>query len=376
MKYQIVRGNSNEKDWVISFGDFCFNFYGLHAGFSYIMPKLYGSNVDTMKYHFILKDDDCYVGLAGVFPHRYQVFDDKLNYAGIGTVCVHPKYRNQGCMTYLLNKVNKELVKEQYDFAFLGGSETRYAHFGFYPCVEANIYEWTQHAQDRSYEFKLLQDKDIADIEQCYQLYTKRKIRCNRTLETFYNIATTWKNKIYSCYMNHNWIGYFIYSKKHQAITEIELSDISLLNVVISNFLTWLDQDTINIELPLYDEKNGILAKNAKYVSKRTVELFQILSYERVLSVLLQGQIKLRKLIDGQLTVQVEDSSPFTCIVADDQVKILKNTNIPIDIHLTKKEAHLLFLGDYPYDKLPLKIREICRDWFPLPLFISSSDQV
>lgn len=376
MKYQIVRVDSREKDWMISFGDFCFDFYGSQTGFSHIMPKLYGPDVDTTENHFILKDDDCYVGMAGIFPSKYRVFTDTLNYAGIGTVCVHPKYRNQGCMTYMLNEINEQLKEQGYDFAFLGGSETRYAHFDFYPCVKSNIYKWKLRKINQAYHFKPLQKQDMTDIAQCNELYTKKQIRCERTLERFYDIATTWENTLYSCYENDEWIGYLIYSTKHQAITEIELSDISRISTILSAFLSYMDQDTINVELSLYDEKNRILEKAADFVSQRTVELFQILSYKQVLEALLKGKGKEKKLLDGSMTLKVEGETPLTCTVTNAQVKVLEDANEKIDMHLTKKEAHLLFLGDYPCDKLPAKIQELCKNWFPLPLFIPSSDQV
>lgn len=374
MKYQRVRIDASEKNWMISFGDFCFDFYGPQTGFSYIMPKLYGPEVDTTENHFVVKDDDCYVGMAGIFPSKYHVFTDTLNYAGIGTVCVHPKYRNHGCMTYMLNEINKQLKEQQYDFAFLGGSATRYAHFGFYPCVESNIYKWKLRKCDKNYYFKVVQKKDVTDILKCNKLYTKKKIRCERTSDRFFDIATTWKNTLYSCYENDEWIGYLVYSSKHQAITEIELSDISRIDTILSTFLSYVNQDTINIELSLYDEKNRILEKIADFVSHRTVELFQILSYQRVLEVLLKG--KKKELLDGNLTLKVEDETPLTCIIANGQVTVIEDADTKIDVYLTKKEAHLLFFGDYPYDKMPKRVQELCKNWFPLPLFIPSSDQV
>lgn len=376
MKYRSVHVDSSEKEWIISFGDFCFDFYGAQTGFSHIMPKLYGPDVDTTNNHIILKDDDCYVGMAGVFPSKYYAFNDTLNYAGIGTVCVHPKYRNQGCMTYILNEINKHLKEQQFDFVFLGGAEARYAHFGFYPCVEANIYEWKLKTSDQNYQFKQLRKEDVADITLCNELYTKKKIRCERTLERFYDIATTWKNKLYSYYKNDEWCGYLIYSDKHQAITEIELSDISHINAILSSFLSYVGKDSIHIELSLYDEKNRILEEFAYFVSNRYVELFQILSYEHVLEVLLKAQMKRKELNEGRLTLKIGDESLFTCVVTKGQVKILEDATTTVDVQLTKKEANMLFLGEYPYDKLPENIKDLCKNWFPLPLFISSSDQV
>ena len=86
--------------------------------------------------------------------------------------------------------------------------------------------------------------------------------------------------------------------------------------------------------------------------------------------------MKRKELNEDRLTLKIGDESLFTCAVTKGQVKILEEATTTVDVQLTKKEANMLFLGEYPYDKLPENIKDLCKNWFPLPLFISSSDQV
>ena len=71
-----------------------------------------------------------------------------------------------------------------------------------------------------------------------------------------------------------------------------------------------------------------------------------------------------------------KDKISIDTIAGIKKVKILEDAATTVDVQLTKKEANMLFLGEYPYDKLPENIKDLCKNWFPLPLFISSSDQV
>jgi predicted N-acetyltransferase YhbS len=99
------------------------------ADFMRMLPYLFTDR--RMNEHFLCEMDGAAVGAAGAYAYELRVADVQFRVAGIGQVACLPAYRGQGVMTAALAAVRRYMAEARFDFSWLGGDRTRYAHFGW-----------------------------------------------------------------------------------------------------------------------------------------------------------------------------------------------------------------------------------------------------
>ena len=353
--------------------------------FPELLPKLYKQEYRTMPHHYIVKEDNKIKAAIGSFPMEIDIFGEKLQIRGIGTVSVHKECRGSGYMKKLMNMALDDMKKEGVAISCLGGQRQRYEYFSYLPCgpqinfhiSETNIRHKFRSNIDLDISFKSVNEDDINIIENMYNLYNKENIKVNRRKNEFLDILKSWDSEVYSIVKNNELVGYVVLSENKTSINELILRDEDLFISVIASHIKSNNIHGINISVPLYAQKRIKAAQQLceSYSISNNCQ-FTVLDYEKVITALLKAKSTYKNLEDGELNISIKDYGTVSISVQDSKIDVSK-TDEQGDICLEHLDAmQLLFSPLTAYSKLPENVDKCVESWLPLPLYINRADHV
>ncbi|MEN8077357.1 GNAT family N-acetyltransferase [Clostridioides difficile] len=388
MRVEFLKAKDSDYDELVDFANYVFSHSGEKTDFPSLLPKLYKKEYNTMKYHYIVKEDGKIKAIVGSFPMEINVLGEVLKISGIGTVSVHPYSRGSGYMKKLMNMALQDMKDDGIHISCLGGRRQRYEYFSYTPCGqkigfyinEDNVNHKLKKLLNDNIAFEEIIDNDLEAIEKAYNIYNENKVKVIREKCQFIDILKSWNSKVYSIMKNKEFIGYVVVSEDRKVINEIVITNENEFLEVLSNYINQNNIEEVNLSMPLWEkDKIKILQEICEGSLISNSHQFNIINYEEVLKVLLKLKASYTKLQDGTLSINIKDYGNIKINVKDNNITTLKSQELDKQensIEATHLKAmQILFspLGRYLIENEDL---EFVSSWLPLPLHIPVQDNV
>lgn len=375
----VFKGNIDREDYV-DFINYVFGMNGNDRSFVKLLPKLFKEGTDSAADTFFVKDGDRLAACVGSFPIEYSILGEKLPVRGIGNVAVHPRDRSKGYMKECMRTALDEMIAEGCAFSVLSGRRHRYNHFGFVKCGTARGYEVT--AKTVSYvipddyqprlTMRTLCREDDKALGELSTIWHTRPFHCTRPHELLYDILISWQSEPIGFFEGDTLVGWVIVKGDDVWECIAEPKHIPDMLVLLSRRFWHL-----RYQIPYHDADIAEAIFPFAETSSTEPELcFNILDYEKTLSLLLKLKATYEPLLDGETVVEIEGfAKPERLQIAvRNGVPSVEATDAPADAtfsHLAAMRA--FFLDDAPQRK---SLSPIARSWLPLPIYIYHADNV
>jgi len=385
MNVEYSTATVSEYEEVVAKADKAFGHTPEENFFKTIQPKLYRT-ADTMNEHYLVREDGDIAGLLCAYTADMDVLGKKLKSCGIGTVCVLSEYRGKGYMKGLMQYAYDRMKDLGVDFAILGGRRQRYEYFG-YTLAGTNLcaYFRRQNAEYLygkdacfGYEFSDVSREDTETLDKMYELYMKKPVKVLRHKHKFYDTLCGGNVRPVVITKNGEFFGYSHLNSDNCGTGEIELLDFSELGHVLNDLMKFYRTYRIDVGFTecFNEAKNRFLMLNAEGFGIGNTESIMILNFKSVLEAFLNVKAKVKGLMDGECSFEIEGHSAFKITVKDNKVSV-EDFNGNADVKMPYLEAvqKLFSCGSSLYNygrKLPI----VAESWFPAPLWFSAPDLV
>jgi predicted acetyltransferase len=384
MSICIERLKGRDYEEFMDFIDLVFSQHSNPHHFYVDLPLLFAPTDEYMQNQYVLRENGRIRSAVGAIPYTYYVGDEQFLTKTITNVATHHLHRGKGYMQMLLAHIIEDMKVEGVDFATLHGNRERYRFWGFESAGVTNNALFTREnannrikmGQKTSYHFKLLEDKDIASIRQCVQLFNRQPQRYLRPEETFMQTMHMWHANAYLVLDEEDrFCGYFNLSARKTHMQELLLTDSTTTAEVISSFLMHFNLPSIILSISPFDTEMLRIAYNtAEGLNTNLMCRVSIYKLERLLAACLnikkkyagympQGEFVLESMFGRHL---IRNDGEFT----------VTKTDCPYDLSVDGFEVYSLLFGpsEYvmPYDKAALGP---LGAWFPAPLYINAVDR-
>ena len=327
--------------------------FGYKNYFEKYMGKIYKDY--NSKNHIVIRKDNQIIATALIVPNKIYLDDYTLNVLTIGSICVKREYRKQGYFKMLMRLIKDK--SKDYDLSILSGDLKRYRKYNFYPNL-LNLYRVS--AKDNNIDFKKI---DNTKIDDCINLYNKRKVHAIRNKSQFIDICAQWKGEAYYIYKDNLFIGYIIFNTKKDYVSEINGSNII---ESLESFAKFKKREYINVSFLSNDYDNLNNFKDLKVSRTYNRQLYFINDIKRVIEVCLKYKAQYFELAKGSVSIKIDD-----CII---RITVLNNITVEeddkYDIELTYEQAIELFLNK------KMSRNKLLSSWFPIDLDIYNNDLV
>ncbi|MBQ8381996.1 MAG: GNAT family N-acetyltransferase [Clostridia bacterium] len=375
----VFKGNIDREDY-IDFANYVFGFNGADRSFLKLLPKLFKEGTDSAKDTFFVKEGDRLAACVGSFPIEYSILGEKLPVRGIGNMAVHPRDRSKGYMKECMYAALEEMIAEGCAFSVLSGRRHRYNHFGYVKCGTARGYEVT--AKTISYvlpddyqpqlTMRTLCREDAEALSQLSAIWHARPFHCTRPQEMLYDILISWQSEPIGFFEGDTLVGWVIVkgSDVWECIADPKHVP-DMLFLLSKRF--W----HLSYKIPYHDRAVAEAIFPYAETSCTEPELcFNILNYEKVLSLLLRLKATYEPLLDGETVVEIKGyaKTERLRLAVADGVPSVTVTDAPADATLSHLAAmRALFLADAPERSA---LSPVVRSWLPLPIYIYHADNV
>ena len=327
--------------------------FGYKNYFEKYMGKIYKDY--NSKNHIVIRKDNQIIATALIVPNKIYLDDYTLNVLTIGSICVKSEYRKQGYFKMLMRLIKDK--SKDYDLSILSGDLKRYRKYNFYPNL-LNLYRIS--AKESNIDFKKI---DNTKIDDCINLYNKRKVHAIRNKSQFIDICAQWKGEAYYIYKDNLFIGYIIFNTKKDYVSEINGSNII---ESLESFAKFKKREYINVSFLSNDYDNLNNFKDLKVSRTYNRQLYFINDIKRVIEVCLKYKAQYFELAKGSVSIKIDD-----CII---RITVLNNITVEeddkYDIELTYEQAIELFLNK------KMSRNKLLSSWFPIDLDIYNNDLV
>lgn len=327
--------------------------FGYKNYFEKYMGKIYKDY--NSKNHIVIRKDNQIIATALIVPNKIYLEDYTLNVLTIGSICVKREYRKQGYFKMLMRLIKDK--SKDYDLSILSGDLKKYRKYNFYPNL-LNLYRIS--AKESNIDFKKI---DNTKIDDCINLYNKRKVHAIRNKSQFIDICAQWKGEAYYIYKDNLFIGYIIFNTKKDYVSEINGSNII---ESLESFAKFKKREYINVSFLSNDYDNLNNFKDLKVSRTYNRQLYFINDIKRVIEVCLKYKAQYFELAKGSVSIKIDD-----CII---RITVLNNITVEeddkYDIELTYEQAIELFLNK------KMSRNKLLSSWFPIDLDIYNNDLV
>jgi predicted acetyltransferase len=350
--------------------------------FSVYLPKAYCEERKGIVTHHMFMDEgsDRIRALIDTYPIKLKLDELVINASYIGTVAVHPRFRNMGLFSRLLRNVEDDAVSKDLDLLILDGERSRYSNFGYEKAgikYSFNI-EYKSAlslAKDNTpYEFEEV-DKDSLLIDKMYELYSRRNVTA-RDKGDFYISLLSMHASTFAVIKNGRIIGYVNLSENEKNVNEFELEDKTEIPKLMRDLMDGFGMDKLVVSVGV-DETDKIkyLESVSDYYNVSTSHQVRILNYEKVVGFLLRWKQKYSNLPNGEYIFGIITEKKVTnykVTVKNPDVFVTKTEDKADDV-FTEKEFVKVILTGYFYVEYEKTIKAP-TGWFPLPFFLPAAD--
>lgn len=372
------KGKVNREDY-IDFANYVFGFNGADRSFEKLLPKLFKEGTNTAEDTFFVKEGDRLAACVGSFPIEFSILGEKLPVRGIGNVAVHPRDRSKGYMKECMYAALDEMVKEGVAFSVLSGRRHRYNHFGFVKCGASMGYSVSRttlgYVIPKDYAPKLtmrrLERNDPA-LDELSAIWHARPFHCTRPREMLYDILISWQSDPIGFFEDGKLVGWVIVKDGNVWECIADPKYIPDMLVLLSR-IYW----HLCYQIPYHDGDIADAIFPYAETSSTEPELgFNILDYQRVLSLLLKLKATYEPLLDGKTVVEIEGyakTERLKISVAGGVPSVVATDEAPETTFSHLGAMHAFFIANAPERK---ELSSVVRSWLPLPIYIYHADNV
>lgn len=372
------KGTINREDY-IDFANYVFGFNGADRSFEKLLPKLFKEGTNTAEDTFFVKEGDRLAACVGSFPIEFSILGEKLPVRGIGNVAVHPRDRSKGYMKECMYAALNEMIKEGVAFSVLSGRRHRYNHFGFVKCGASMGYSVSRknlsYVIPEDYEpalaMRRLEREDPA-LDELSAIWHARPFHCTRPREMLYDILISWQSEPIGFFEDGKLVGWVIVKDGNVWECIADPKYIPDMLVLLSHRYWHLCY-----QIPYHDGDIADAIFPYAETSSTEPELgFNILDYQRVLSLLLKLKATYEPLLDGETVVEIEGyaKTERLKISVAGGVPTVEATDEAPEASFTHLGAmHAFFIENAPEKK---ELSPVVRSWLPLPIYIYHADNV
>lgn len=350
-----------------------------------ILPKIYHDEYRPAYNNFVVQEENgTFRAAVGNFYIDLDVCGEPLKACCIGNVAVGLEYRSKGYMVDLMEMSVKDMQDNGADLAYLGGQRQRYGYFGFETSGVSYNFEFNKKTAKHIYggrKSKLRAEKlgenDLDTIAKIDKIYQKNVIKASRPHKDYYRIITSWRHNPYVLFDGEEFAGYFLIDYGYGWVSECGVTkpeyyaDLALAALEVSG------KESIRFcAAPFDKEKHGFFTVNSENISVGGCESLLVYNYENVLRAYLRSKASYTSLADGELTVLIHGKradEKLRIAVRSNEVTVEKFDGEP-EIEFSHTEATRAFLSNFTFERE--KLNGAAQQWFPLPAFIFSTDQM
>ena len=376
------RGTAEMFDDYMDFINYVFGFNGNSSDFKKLLPKIYKYDYEPAVSSYVAIDDGKLKAAVGAFDHDITVCGHYLKTRGIGNVAVHPYTRGSGYMKKLMNIALDDMIADGVVLTVLGGRRQRYNYFSYDKLGSAISMSFNSDnmrhifGKDRKHQIKFstLKENDLDAIKEIKTLSESKPYYAIRSDEKYFEILSSWSQKTYVGYIDNEFIGYAVVKS---GVSEMLLKDESMIQEFVCALFDHLGNSSLQISIPAFlpnyvDALIGICESYCLETSK----FFSVLNYKKVVEAFMALKATYTDLPDGKIVFDINGKAGNEKIaVSVNNGKIsVEYTDDAADLTLEHIEAmNLLFAPiSIKRDRLP----DFAKMWFPLPIYVYSSDAV
>jgi hypothetical protein len=330
---------------------------------------------------FVEKDTEKIRALIATYPLNIKMDDMDIKADYIGTVAVHPRFRNRGLFSKLLGKVEEEAIANKTDLLILDGERARYGNFGYESAgmkwrfnIDYKIALREASVDETPYEFEEV-DEDSDLIEKIYGLYIRRNVRA-RDIKDFYISLLSMGASVFAVKKDGCVIGYVNLSEDEKHVNEFEIEDEAYIPKLMLDILEGFGMEKLAVTVGADElEKIKYLETISSTYNVSTSHQIRILDYERVVEFLLKWKQKYCRLIDGKYSFGIktgETVAYYKIAIQNNNIIVNKTQNKADDIFTEKEFVKIITTGYFNIEQE--KVAKAPTGWFPLPFFLSEAD--
>jgi predicted acetyltransferase len=379
MRY--VKDNSSKRyEEILDFANMVFSMEYNGIDFSSSFPKAYGEDrVGIVTHHMMVDDKSSQIrALIDTYPVKLKLDELSINADYVGTVSVHPRYRNRGLFSGLLEKVEDEALLKGTDLLILDGERQRYGWFGYEKAgmkysfdieYKSAINETTDMFP---YSFEEV-DADSLLLDKMYELYSRRNVTA-RDRNDFYISLLSMKATTYAVIGSERIVGYVNLSEDEKNINEFELEDVSKIPKLMLDIMDGFGLSKLYVTVGADEiEKIKYLEKVSSYYNVSQSHQIRILNYKKVIEFLLRWKLKYSKPTDTEYSFGIRKDERiinFKVVIKDSKVYVCETDKKAGDI-FDEREFVKIFTTGYFYIA---NTKNAPTGWFPLPFFLPDAD--
>lgn len=376
----------SERDFpaLVEFLNRCFQ-VPQHEGFETALPSLFIDRSRCAACNYAIRDDEKFLGVAGIYPINWSVGNTILRTGGIGNVAVDPENRGNGIMSQLMQHVVKIMPAMGFDLSWLGGKRRRYSHFGYEKAgvlqefvVAPDNFTGTKMDDPRLSTRRFVFDSDARWLPQLIALHDSQAIHCVRGDERFSLHLQNRKRVTWFTLDSDSMVqAYAVTSEDFALVTECVATDEVAAKALISSIITAAGQKEVQFQCSTQNRQLGqLLNRTAEHIHLTTNGNWLIFDWPRVIGALLRAHHRHSPLPYGAVTIGVGGSSLLLSI-RPDCVRCDWSDEAPDLVADTMTLTRLLFGPAKPSEVVDLKSNaSILQAWCPLPAGFSPQDYV
>ncbi len=240
---------------VLDFLDLCFKKEKKHW-FAENLPHIFDNTPDKVKRHICAWKDNRLAGVIGVYPLTLKIGGAYLSVGGIGSVSVHPSFRNQGIMSRMLQHAQGILKEEGYTLSWLRGDRFRYRNYGWecgsarrlYTIACRDLCRYFPNSSPVGYK-----DVSADSIDALINIYKLFKSSVNRSREQWlHHIQRSWAQWVHG--ESPDGEAYLAFERANpQRIIEIQGNVATVVSLLISHMKN-AGIDYVTVPYPDYDD--------------------------------------------------------------------------------------------------------------------------
>ncbi len=386
---EIRRGNASEFYEIIDFIDYVFSMHNWPHHYPKLSPVLYRETDKSMHNMINLREDGIMKASLLCYPRTLSVGGRELKVCGVGSVATHPRARNRGFMTMIMDYCMEEMKKDGVHLSYLGGDRARYGRFGYE--ISGNSYNFSLSLKDikgrypdfdaSEYTFRRLERDEVDLHEALLEIYSQKKWHYVYDAEEFYLRMTRIGAIPMVIYEGDEIIGFMDTHQKSDphTINEVCVKDDDTLRDVLFSYMM---QNGVGIscrigEWQLGDFKDLIEIINRE-VSFSGSAQWKVLNWQEVLKTLFEFKAGYTALLPGELVLDIDGE--VLQLSYDGKSTAVMPCDKPAKVHLPGLSATRALLGPVPEavfgNMEDAKLRALLKSWFPLPLTLFSPESV
>lgn len=348
-----------------------------------LLPKCYKDQYRPAYNNFVVQDENGeFRSAIGSFYNDMTIGDEQIKACCIGNVAVGTKYRSMGYMIELMELSVEDMKKNGVDVAYLGGQRQRYGYFGFETSgtsyrfnFSRSAYRHALKAMPCGLEIEELRADDAESMENIDKLYRRLPVRSNRSLENYYDILHSWRDRPYILKKDGEFIGYFILDYHKGCVCECDVTDKKYYSNLAAAVLEKTEEYSVSfVAAPFEKDKLEFLTEVSDGFNVDGCEMILVYDFRKVIEAYLKARASYSKLCDGVLTVLIHGKygdENLRIEVADNKVKVEKFDG-KADYELSHHAATRAFFSNLSADReaFPANVQQ----WLPLHVFLSASD--